>query len=147
MKDSTIRGHVNTTKRFLSFLDKSLKELDVEDIRKYLSTLTELDPSTYSNVVKSLRRFIRDFLGKPELMKTFKLPYVPFKPGPTPSKEQVRQGFFALRTDKQRLIYLLSAVTGLRQGELKIDIENRCIRPKHDSSTKRAFLYILERRS
>jgi len=147
LKQSTIKGHLINVRGFLEFLgnDEGLKELSVGDIRSYLSTLTELDLSTYSNKVKSLRRFIRDFLEKPELMKTFKLPYVPFKPNTVPSKEQVRQGFYALITDKQRLIYLLYAVTGLRQSELRnlkisdINLEKKCIRAKHDSSTKRSF--------
>jgi len=61
-----------------------------------------------------LRRFIWDFLGKPEQMGTFKLPYIPFKPNVVPSKEQVREGVHAIRNNKQRLIYLLYAVTGLK---------------------------------
>lgn len=86
LKDSTASEHTNIARRFLGE-EKDLGELTAEDIRSYLSTHTHLDPSTYSNVVKSLRRFIRDFLERPELMKTFKLPYVPFKPSMVSTKE------------------------------------------------------------
>jgi integrase len=146
LRPITTKGHIIRAKNFLKFMkDKPLQRLSVEDIRAYLSTLTELNPATYANIVKSLRRFIRDFLGKSALMKTFKLPYVEFQPKEIPTKEQVRAGYYALRTDKQRLIYLLYAVTGLRQDELRnlklsdIDLENRCIKARHDTVTKRAF--------
>jgi len=145
LKQSTIYGHLSVARRFLEFVKDKLEELTTQDIRDYLATLTKLDPSTYSNTVKSLRRFVRDFLGRPELMKTFKLPYIPFKLKELPSKEKVKQGFQALRTKKQKLIYLLYAVTGLRQGELKnlkisdVDLEKRSIKARHDSSTKRSF--------
>jgi integrase len=78
-------------------------------------------------------------------METFKLPYIPFKPNTVPTREQVKQGFHALRTNKQKLIYAMLAVSGLRVSELRdlhisdIDLETRCIKPRHDSSTKRAF--------
>ena len=145
LKESTIEGHIRRARRFLEALNTTLDALTVQDIRDYLSTLSRLNPSTYSNVVKSLRRFVRDFLGKTELMKTFKLPYIEFQPKLIPTKEQIKGGYCALRTDKQRLIYLLYAVTGLRHGELRtlkladIDLETRSIRAKHDSLTKRSF--------
>jgi integrase len=145
LKESTIEGHICRARKFLDALNTSLEALTVQDIREYLSTLSELNLSTYSNVVKSLRRFIRDFLGKTDLMKTFKLPYVEFQPKMIPTKEQIRGGYYALRTDKQRLIYLLYAVTGLRHDELRnlklsdIDLETRSIRARHDSLTKRSF--------
>ncbi|MEM4188755.1 MAG: integrase [Candidatus Hadarchaeum sp.] len=145
LKPLTIKVHVLRVKKFLEFLNGDLESLNDVTIRKYLSLLTGFNPATYSNVVKSLRRFVRDFLGKQELMKTFRLPYLGFRSKPIPTKEQIREGYYALRTPKQKLIYLLYAVTGLRESELKelkltdIDLQNRCIRARHDSLTKRAF--------
>jgi len=145
LKKLTIKGHILRARKFLEFFDKDLGALTVQDIREYLSTINGLNASTYSNVVKSLRRLIRDFLRKPELMKTFKLPYIEFKPKVIPSKEQINQGYQSLRTDKQRLIYLLYAVTGLRKDELRnlglsnINLESRSIQPNHNSTTKHSF--------
>jgi integrase len=145
LKASTVEGHVWRARKFLEALHADLDALTVQDIRDYLATQNGLNPSTYANVVKSLRRFVRDFLGRPELMQTFRLPYIEFKPKLIPTKEQVRQGYYALQTNKQKLIYLLYAVSGLRHDELRnlrfcdIDPKTRSIRANHDSLTKRSF--------
>ena len=61
-----------------------------------------------------------------------------------PSKEQLKRGFEALDSDKERAIYLFTATTGLRRSEVwnltkdYVDFETRCVKSKHDTRTKRA---------
>jgi integrase len=61
-----------------------------------------------------------------------------------PTKEQLKKGFEALDTDKERAIYLFFATTGLRRSEVlnltkdDVDFEMRCVKAKHDTKTKRA---------
>jgi integrase len=146
LKEGTIKSLAMYARKFLDFLNGDLTNVKVEDIRRFLSTFSKHDPSTYRNVVKALRRLIRDFMGRPDLMESFRMPRKGYRPKRIPSKEEIKAGFNALRTDKQRAIYLLYATTGLRMNELTslkmedIDFDKRMITPNTDSRTKRAWV-------
>lgn len=62
-----------------------------------------------------------------------------------PSKEQVRRGFEALKTARDKAIYLFYATTGLRRTEVlelnrfeDIDYKLRAVKSKRDTRTKKA---------
>jgi integrase len=62
-----------------------------------------------------------------------------------PSKEQIRKGFEALKTARDKAIYLFYVTTGLRRTEVlelnrfeDIDYELRAVKSKHDTRTKKA---------
>jgi hypothetical protein len=48
------------------------------DIRNYLMEFRDYSPWTYANILKALRIFYRDYLGKPEVIEGFKFPNRPF---------------------------------------------------------------------
>jgi integrase len=61
-----------------------------------------------------------------------------------PSKEQVKQGFSALKGTRAKAIYLFTATTGLRKGEIlnvfktQVDMKTRSVIPKHFTRKKRS---------
>ena len=147
LKEGTIESLAMYARMFINFFSGDLTDVKVEDIRRFLSNFSEHSPSTYRNVVKALRRFFRDFMGRPDLMQSFRMPPKGYQPKRVPSKEEIKAGFNALRTDKQRAIYLLYATTGLRTNELAtlrmedIDFDKRMIMPNADGGrTKHAYL-------
>jgi integrase len=117
-----------------------------ESIRAYLQSYLGKAPKTYNNQLCGLRAFIGRFLGLPELMNGFKKAHEGNNHEiRLPTKEQLRKGFEALTTDKERAIYLFYATTGLRHSEaLKlnrfedIDFKLRAVKSKHDTRTKKA---------
>ena len=147
LKEGTIKSLAMYARMFLNFLNGDLTDVKVEDIRRFLSTFSGHESSTYRNVLKAVRRFVRDFMGRPDLVQSFRMPPKGYRPKRIPSKEEIRAGFNALRTDKQRAIYLLYATSGLRTNELTtlriedIDFDKRMITPNVDGGrTKHTYL-------
>jgi len=120
-------------------------QLSRQAIREFLKPYLQKAPKTYNNVIDALRAFIKRYLQRPELMNGFKHGHVPSSyERLLPTKEQLKRGFEALDTDKEKAIYLFFATTGLRRSEVlhltvdDVDFETRCVKAKHDTRTKRA---------
>jgi len=145
LSDATVKGHhIPEMRRFFKWLGN--REVTTESIREYLETLKEKAASTRANTLKTFRRFFRDYLKHGELVATFKLPHQNYKPKSIPIKEQLQKFYAALKSPKDRAIFLIYATTGLRKHELvslalkEIDLERRIILPKTDGSrTKRTW--------
>ncbi len=101
--------------------------------------------STYQNYVKTLRRFFRDYLKRPEYIGG-----IPFKGKPDPPKriklptlKQLQKIALALPAPEERAMFLFYATTGLRRDEVRnltwgeIDETLRAVMPKHWSRTKK----------
>lgn len=95
----------------------------------------------------SLKRFFRDFLNRKGLVRTFRFPKIPFEPKTAPSTSELRKFYEALKTDRDRALFLLYATSGLRESELlnlemgNIDFEKRMIIPnKSPSETKHTYV-------
>ncbi len=130
------------------FLRRSNWVVSAEAVKEYLKDYLNRAPWTYNSQLVALRRFLRDYLGRPELI-------APYRPAPTndigaqvklPTIEQIRAGFEAQICDRDRALYLFTATTGLRRGEIlnltrdAIDWESRCVMPNHHTRTKRSGL-------
>jgi integrase len=97
-------------------------------------------------MLKALRRFLRDFLGRPELIQGFRFPIR--NPGlkRVPNKDELRRFYKAIDDIEERAIFLLSASSGLRRSEALnlrlsyVDFERRMLIPNHDSKTKKSYL-------
>jgi integrase len=117
-----------------------------ENIRGFLASFRDKSPNTYANALKALRVFFRDFLSKEWLIQTFKFPPREIRLKRVPSKDELKRFYHAIPSLKHKAFFLLLASSGLRLGEvlkLKIsdlDFENRIIRVKHSSRTKRAWI-------
>jgi integrase len=143
----TVHGHVWEIARFLRAVDKDPATITREDVRSYLSGFLDKAPATYANIVKSLRVFFRDYIGRDAVVATFKLPRREFQPKHIPSREDLQRFYQALPSIKERALFLFYATTGLRKNEalslLKedIDLEKRIVIPrKTESRTKRTWV-------
>ena len=130
----TVYYHVFYVK---DFLDSGFTpEASREEVRLYLAEHKDENPYTYANRVKALRRFFRDFLGRGEVVETFKLPRPPLNIPWVPTREQLREFYEAIDNQAGRIYFLLYAVSGLRRGEAlslrpsDVDEELRMLMPR-----------------
>jgi len=123
------------------------KDLDKEAIRDFLAGYSNHSKHRYSNILKALRIYIRDFLGKGELIKTFAFPHIGYEYKEVPTKEKFKMFFGALDSPMSRCLALFYASTGLRRDEVRkskikdLDRANRMIKPADETSrTKGRFV-------
>ena len=109
--------------------------------------MNNVGTSTYSNTLKSLKVFFRDFLNKPDIVETFRFPKQNYKPKNIPSREALKNFYEALSSTKEKALFLLYASSGLRRMEAlnlsieDINFQNKMIKPKaHSEDTKKAWL-------
>ena len=82
------RRHI---KRLAKYLKRQhLEEVTTDDIRNCLKTFDGLSPYTYSNALKALRAFFRDFMKAGYLVESFRFPSIAYNPIIVPSKEELR---------------------------------------------------------
>jgi len=109
-------------------------------------------PATYAGVLKSLKVFYRDYLGRGEVVKSFKFPSIPIEPKKIPTKKEVQRFYYALKSSKARALYLVFATSGLRKKELlttrleNVDFKERMIvPPKRQWGTKNNWVTFFNR--
>ncbi len=143
----TAKHHENIIHKFLSTIGKAPSVIDDSDVRAYLASFKDKSPHTYRNILKSLRVFFRDFMQRPEVIQTFRFPYIPVTIKSIPTKEQLQTFYSALKTPKHKAIFLFYATTGLRRTEVlhltrkDIDLEERTVIPsKNGNRTKHAWV-------
>jgi integrase len=134
-------GHLFQVRRFLETINKHPSQVSAEDIRSYLATFRDKSAYTRANVLKSLKRFFRDFLKMPQVVESFKFPKRSYTPKTVPSKEDLKRFFDALENDRDRAFFLLAASSGLRRSELlnlsldDLDPKSRTVIPKNSHIT------------
>lgn len=118
LKKLTVNGYAQGAARFMAWLGDKLVTRDT--LRDYLDTYKDAEASTYNNQLKSLKVFCRDYLGRPDLVATFKFRPVPFKPPTIPPKKQLQQFFWALRDLDLRVAcyFMLYATSAWRRREV-----------------------------
>jgi len=145
--ERTAKEKVWYIEKFLKVVSKNLSEVSREDIRSYLKGLNDGGTATYSNTLKSLKVFFRDFLNKPDIVETFRFPRQNYKPKNIPSRETLKKFYEALFSKKEKALFLLYATSGLRRMEVlnlsikDIDFQNKMIKPEpHSGDTKKSWL-------
>jgi integrase len=143
LEPRTVKATVEDVKRFLV---KSSYVVSYENIERYLQSYLGKRPATYNSQITNLRRFVRDFLRLPDLIMSFKVAPVDdcqyYEDLPT--KEHLRKGFEGLRSTRAKAIYLFTATTGLRKGEIlgllksQVDTATRAVIPRHFTRKKRS---------
>jgi len=140
----TIRSHAWRLGKFLEFNDKPLGDVTREDLRAFLRWVKEnYTRGSYSNFLKTLKVFFRDYLGREDLVKTFKFPgWVPPKPIKLPTEEELRRFHEALTDLRMKVLFLFYATSGLRRCEVlglhkeDVDLGLRQIVPNnHETNT------------
>jgi integrase len=91
--------------------------------------------------------FFRDYLGRAEVVQTFRFPRKEFKPKMVPSRADLQRFYVELDSVRGRARFLLYATSGLRKNEVlslhreDIDLEKRMIVPrKRATRTKRTWV-------
>ena len=127
------------------YLEHASYMVSYQSIAEYLKLYVNNPPKTYNRQIVVLRHFIRDFLGHPELIASFKVaPVDEMSNTEVPSKAQVRKGFKAQRSTRAKAIYLFAATSGLRKSEIldlakdKVDTKTRAVIPQHFTRKKRS---------
>jgi intergrase/recombinase len=127
------------------FLKSSKGVISEETVRQYLTIFLSKKPKTYNNQLEGLRSFVGRFLNRMDIMERFKRVWQPTSyERQLPTKQQIRKGFEALEREDEKALYLLYATSGIRKSEaLKLcedDVDRalRCVKPKHDTRTKKA---------
>jgi len=129
--------HVSKALRFCG------PEPEVRQLRSYLATLK--NPFTYNNCVKALRLYFRDFLDRPEVVRTFKFCRAESPPPRLFTKKELQEFYGALDTEKERAIFLMLASSGRRRSEVldlkmdQIDLDRGVIMPTRMGGTKRTW--------
>jgi integrase len=126
------------------FMNASRGVVCERTVREYLAVFLSRKPKTYNNQLECLRSFVGRFLNRMEIMERFKRVWQPTSYERTlPTKQQLRKGLQALDKDDEKALYLLYATSGVRRSEglrlteSDIDFSLRCVKPKHDTRTKK----------
>lgn len=128
---STIR---NTVDRIKAFLRNSDGVVSYESVSNHLKNYLNHAPATYNAELRSIRRLMK-YLNVEDLTQSFKYAPMDMLPQEPPSNHQVRQGFEAQTDTLSRAVYLFTASTGLRRGEIfdlhkeRIDWDTRAVTP------------------
>jgi integrase len=143
LEKKTIQQNIQDARRFLRMSDYIV---NYDNVRSYLESYIPKAAKTYNTQITSLRRFIRDFLQVPKFIMSFKMAPVDewAFAKELPSKSQIRLGFEGLEETMAKAIYLFTATTGLRKGEIlalqksQVDFNLRSVIPKHFTRKKRS---------
>jgi intergrase/recombinase len=127
------------------FLKASKGVVSEESVRGYLAIFLSKKPKTYNNQLEGLRSFIGRSLNRMDIMDRFRRLWQQSSyERILPTRQQIRKGFEALNRDDEKALFLLFATSGIRKSEaLKlceadVDRSLRCVKPKHDTRTKKA---------
>jgi site-specific recombinase XerD len=129
-------GYLFQIKRFLKAVGKEPSQISTDEVRTYLLRFQDKSPNTKANCLKALRLFFR-FLGRPQVVESFKFPRRTYTPKSVPSNSDLAKFFDALEKDRDRLLFLLFASSGLRRSEVlslsgeDLDLKTRTITPKN----------------
>jgi len=142
LAEHTCYLHTRLIKKYLSTIDKDPRTVTKSELRQYLKNIKDsMAPSTYKNVLSSLKRYYRDFLDMKELVTSFKFPQLAFKPIRVPSKDQLRTFYQALESPRDRTLFLVYASSGLRNSEVlslnrfrDVDFKNRTLTPRKEGN-------------
>jgi len=146
LKPLTIKGHAQAIARLLKWLGDRPVTRDV--LRDYLETYKDEAESTYANQLKSLKVFFRDFIGRGDLVTTFKFPSKGFEFPRIPPKEKLQEFLHALLSLDLRIacFFLLYATSGWRRREVMalhredVDLEGRMMRHRVKASATKGRL-------
>lgn len=146
LTEGTTNIHQRYVKRYLEFCKET--NLNVEEsstIREFLSPIRNGNQNTYSNYVKALKVFCREYL-KSDIAKSFKIPQPNQGYVKVPSKEELKRFYDALPSRREKALFLMYASSGRRRNEIldltleNVDFEQRMLSPiDKESQTKNTW--------
>ena len=104
---------------YLSKLIEKTKrgEVGTDEIRGFMRGYMGASVSGYSNALKALRIFFRDYMRRGDLVEGFKFPATPFKPRTVPTRKELAEFYEEMPSIEGKLYFLLYASSGLRRKE------------------------------
>ena len=141
LESRTVRDTLLMARRFLSSCSGFIS---YDAVARYLEVYSLKAPKTYNSQITGLRRLLRDYMGIGFIMSFRMGPQNPIGDPQDLSREQVKEGFERLDSAEEKALYLFTAVTGLRKGEIlnltldDMDFEMRAVFPRHDTRKKKA---------
>jgi len=119
LTEGTSELHVRLIKKFLQAIHKKPGEVTKAELRQYLKSVkTSMAPSTYKNILASLKRFYRDFLGMKDL-ESFRFPEQGFKPIKVPTKKDLAIFYQALKGPRDPALFLVLRARGVFRKLMK----------------------------
>jgi hypothetical protein len=96
-----------------SYLGKLIKQnrggdVGPEEIRGFMRGHMGASVSGYSNALKALRIFFRDYIGRGDLVEGFKFPATPFKPRIVPTPLRAKASPVSPLIDHSSLLYSIT---------------------------------------
>ena len=144
---TSVTNHASKLRIMLKAIDKPVNEITKEDLRGFLESIDKKYAiETYNCFIKTIRRFFRDYLDKPELA-TFHFKTVPFTPKILNLTKSDLHGFYdAVDHPVVKMMFLAYCVTGLRRNDImylminEVDRKNRMIVKTNQSRTKHRWV-------
>ena len=145
----TVKDHMRYLRKALSDLGY---ELSPDGLQEYLIELKGVSPHVARHVSKALKLFIKSVIMPRDLWlgqllyNSFKTVKCDYSDHEFPSLEEVRAVAKAIKWIPAKAYFAFLAETGLRPGEVlnlrlsDVDFENRTVRPKRLTNTKRAYI-------
>jgi len=151
LAERTVENHIWRVEQFLRWCRNAGVEVSQEAVRDFLSQYEAAN--NRANYLKAFRRFFRDFLGRPDIIKSFKMPQpeIPIQPVlELPTRDDLRRFFEAMKSLRHKAAFLIYATSGLRLSELlnlrfkDIDLNRRMINATklHRGRTKRGWITV-----
>lgn len=150
--NKTKKCYVNNIKRFEEYLNKSLNEIEEEDVKRYVDCLLKKDCShSYVNQAISSIKFLNQYvLHKSKLVVYVNRPKKERKLPNVLSKKEVKDILTSLQNNKHKTILALIYSSGLRVGEVTmlnindIDSERMMIKIRQGKGKKDRYVMLSE---
>ena len=115
----SVTNHASKLRIMLKSVNKPVEQITKQNVRSFLTLVDEkCAVETYNCFVKTIRRFFRDYLNRPELA-SFGFKTVPFTPKILNlSQADLRKFYNAIDHSVVKMVFLAYCVTGLRRNDI-----------------------------
>ena len=122
-------NHLWKVRFLLGYIKKPVHQITKDDLRAFLEMVKEkYSLNTYSCFIKTIRRFFRDYLERPDLAD-FRFPTIPFQPKMLNFDKKDLQRFHNnIEHPIVRMMFLAYCVTGLRRNDIMFLMKNELYR-------------------
>ena len=148
--EKTVKNYLFFNQKFLDFIKKPTEQIGIDDIKSYLSSLSQKSTAAVALAIASLKFYYEKVLGK-DLFSNFESPKKEKRLPTILSKEEIKQLIEKADTSKSKVIISFLYATGLRVSELvnlkvqDINLENRTGMVKFGKGNKDRMFILSEK--
>jgi integrase/recombinase XerD len=121
--ENTIKSYISANKKFLDFLNKTVEEISEDDVKKYLSTISDKSATSIILFLSAIKYSFSSILKK-DITSGIKRPKKEKRIPEVLTKEEMKKFLSSIKNKKSKLMLSLMYSCGLRVSELinlKID--------------------------